>query len=257
MVIESTQQPVKRWRWRPRKNPLPEQKVAHKETAKRVSKASQDSSLSWEEELAAFEKRSNKSWILTLLVLLLGIALIGYGMYLKLHQADMDKQEQELTQIPHNPPAQQQPTDSTPAAPQQQQPAANGNVITNYFSFVNNGQFDDVTAMEDTSFKSLATLRTYFNNERLDIFSKNTIGGIRIESVTEISNDPALQRNPTAKAYDFHMVYTLKSDEKEYREPWRAYTIQKGSGTVINWFVYQWTGIAQSPFFQFNKFWIK
>lgn len=40
-----------------------------------------------EEELAAFENNSNKSGVLTLFVLLLGVGLIGYGMYNRLKQA--------------------------------------------------------------------------------------------------------------------------------------------------------------------------
>jgi hypothetical protein len=43
-----------------------------------------------EEELAAFERHSNKSGVLTLLVLLLGLGLIAYGMYLKLRQSSPD-----------------------------------------------------------------------------------------------------------------------------------------------------------------------
>jgi hypothetical protein len=113
-----------------------------------------------------------------------------------------------------------------------------------------------LAALEDSSFKSLPTLRTYFNAPRLTIFAKN-ITALAATDMKEVTKDAALQRNPTAKAYDFMMTYTLKSDTKEYREPWRAYTVVKGSATVINGFVYQGTGISQSPFFQFTKYGIK
>jgi hypothetical protein len=76
MVLESSQQPVKRGRGRPRKTPVVETKAPHKAAPKASSRVANASSLSREEELAAFEKRSNKSGVLTLLVLLLGIALI-------------------------------------------------------------------------------------------------------------------------------------------------------------------------------------
>ena len=269
MVIESSQQSVKRGRGRPRKNPLPEEKVTHtsvvkhveKNTPKKVSSHAHDSSLSWEEELAAFERRSNKSGILTLFVLLLWIALIGYGMYLKLHQADIEKTiDNQMENI--NTQTQKPPVAPTPA----EKPSTNtptpwqstDNIINLYFDRINNWQFASVDELQDSSFKTLSTLRNYFNNTRLETFSKNTIWGIRIDSLVENKEDAVVQRNPLARAYDFQMVYTLKSDEKEYREPWRAYTVQKWTGiVVINGFVYQWTGIANSPFFQFTKFWIK
>lgn len=254
MVIESSQQPVKRWRGRPRKTPVVEQVVAHKEHKKKPTSVAQ-SGLSWEEELAAFERRSNKSWILTMLILLLGIALIWYGMYLKLHQADRLDDD-----MPINPQWPQTQTPApTPTTTTKPTPTANATIIQDYFSRINNWQFDTLAPLQDTSFRTLATLRNYFNTTRLQTFAKNTVWGIRIEWFAENTTDPALQRNPSLspKAYDFSLVYTLKSDEKEYRDLWRAYTIQKGSGSVINWFVYQGTWISQSPFFQFTKYGIK
>ena len=253
MAIESSQQPVKRGRGRPRKTPVAEQVHAHKDVKKVKSNVATQSWLSWEEELAAFERRSNKSGILTMLILLLGIALIWYGMYLKLHQADrLDDDMPINSQWP-------QTTTQTPTTTKPTPPASNSTVIQVYFSRINNWQFDTLAPLQDTSFRTLATLRNYFNIARLELFAKNTIWGINIENFVENNTDPALQRNPSLlpKAYDFTLVYTLKSDEKEYRDLWRAYTLQKGSGTVINWFVYQGTWISQSPFFQFTKFGIK
>jgi hypothetical protein len=62
MVLESSQQPIKRGRGRPRKNPIPETVSHHKEVHKKTPKHTANSeALSWEEELAAFESRSNKS----------------------------------------------------------------------------------------------------------------------------------------------------------------------------------------------------
>lgn len=254
MVIESSQQPVKRGRGRPRKTPVAEQVHAHKEV-KKVKPTAAQSWLSWEEELAAFERRSNKSGILTMLILLLGIALIWYGMYLKLHQADRLDDDMPINpQWPQT--TTQQPTTTKPTQPTTN---TNSTVIQDYFSRINNGQFDTLAQLQDSSFRTLATLRNYFNTTRLQTFAKNTIWGVRVDAFVENTTDPALQRNPSVspKAYDFALVYTLKSDEKEYRDLWRAYTIQKGSGTVINWFVYQGTWISQSPFFQFTKFGIK
>ena len=260
MVIESSQQPVKRGRGRPRKvQPTSHtSSVSHATSKKPHAHASV---LSREEELAAFEKRSNKSGVLTLLVLLLGIALIGYGMYLKLHQADEDDQQQKISstktvameKTPTTTPSTPKPTPSQPA-PSSTSP---NTIIQDYFSRINNGQFDTLSTLEDSSFKNIATLRNYFNVDRLQTFSKNITGWIRVDGLVAVTNDPAIQRNPNAKAYDFFMVYTLKSDEKEYREPWRAYTVSRENGTVINGFVYEWTGVTQSPFFQFNKYWIK
>lgn len=253
MVIESSQQPVKRGRGRPRKTPVAEQVYAHKEHKKTKPIAAAQSWLSWEEELAAFERRSNKSGILTMLILLLGIALIGYGMYLKLHQSDrINDDAQSIPQPQQN--VTEPLTNTKPT-----QPNPNTTIVQDYFARVNNGQFDTLASLQDTSFRTLATLRNYFNINRLQTFAKNTIWGVRIESFVENTTDPALQRNPalSPKAYDFALVYTLKSDEKEYRDLWRAYTVQRGSGSVINWFVYQGTWISQSPFFQFAKFNIK
>jgi hypothetical protein len=78
MVIESSQQPVKRGRGRPRKEMPTETAVKHATTkhvdhSRHVSKKVdiELESASWEDELAAFERRSNKSGVLTLLVLLL------------------------------------------------------------------------------------------------------------------------------------------------------------------------------------------
>jgi hypothetical protein len=251
MVIESSQQPVKRWRGRPRKTEAVKP-VAKKTADTHVArKSTHTDSPSWEEELAAFERRSNKSGILTLLVLLLGIALIGYGMYLKLNQADTSDNL-----------ATEEPTVATtgtivPTTTQTTSMENSNWLILVFFTRINNGQFSALVSLEDTSFKTLPTLRTYFNNARLETFSKNLIWGIRIENIQDNKTDPALWRNPTAKAYDFTMKYTLKSDEKEYSESWRAYTVVKWSGTVINGFVYLGTGFSQSPFFQFSKFGIK
>ena len=253
MAIESSQQPVKRGRGRPRKTPVAEQVHAHKDVKKVKSNVATQSWLSWEEELAAFERRSNKSGILTMLILLLGIALIWYGMYLKLHQADRLDDDMPINS------QWAQTTTQTPTTTKPTPPASNTTVIQAYFSRINNWQFDTLAPLQDTSFRTLATLRNYFNIARLELFAKNTIWGINIENFVENNTDPALQRNPSLlpKSYDFTLVYTLKSDEKEYRDLWRAYTLQKGSGTVINWFVYQGTWISQSPFFQFTKFGIK
>lgn len=256
MVIESSQQPVKRGRGRPRKNPLPEstpQKV-EKSVTKKVSKATA-SALSREEELAAFESRSNKSGVLTLLVLLLWIALIGYWMYLKLHQADSIDDDmpvdvvQNQVELPWD-----VPSENTPP-----QPSVSNSVVQEYFSRINNWQFDQLGSLQDTSFRTLATLRNYFNTQRLETFAKNITWWIRVENLVENTTDPALQRSPALnpKAYDFVMKYTLKTDNVEYAEPRRVYTVDKWTWTVINGFVYQWTGIAQSPFFQFAKFGIK
>lgn len=109
--------------------------------------------------------------------------------------------------------------------------------------------------LQDTSFKALPTLRTYFNTTRLTTFAKAT-STLAIKDLTENTTDAALKRNPTAKAYDFNLVYTL-ADGKEYSDAWRAYTIVKDSGTVINGFVYQGNSTAKSPFFSFSKFGIK
>lgn len=259
MVIESSQQPVKRGRGRPRKTPVAATQT-HKEPAKRGRPplaASKQSSLSWEEELAAFEKRSNKSGVLTMLVLLLGIALIGYGMYLKLHQAERIDEDMPINS--QQPQTTQTSTGTNTGTKTPPAATTSNSIIQEYFTRINNGQFDTLSSLQDTSFRTLATLRNYFNVTRLQLFAKNTVGGIRVESLTENTTDAALKRNPTLspKAYDFTLVYTLKSDEKEYRDQWRAYTIQKDNITVINWFVYEGTWISQSPFFQFSKFGIK
>lgn len=256
MVIESSQQPAKRGRGRPRKTPAPVA-PSHKEPSKETKKVTKSqSTLSREEELAAFENRSNKSGILTLLVLLLWIALIGYGMYLKLHQAD--KLDDDM---PVNPAPVVKETPDVPEKPTEQKPTptVSNTIVQEYFARINNWKIDTLAPLQDTSFRTLATLRNYFNTRRLETFSKNTVWGIRIESFVENTTDPALQRNPalSPKAYDFTMVYKLSSDQKEYRDAWRAYVVQKSTGTVINWFVYLGTWVAESPFFQFTKFGIK
>lgn len=275
MVLESAQQPVKRGRGRPRKNPLPETATpahaAHHSstkqtpvaTKKAVARSAMHDSMTWEEELAAFERRSNKSGVLTLLVLLLGIALVWYGMYLKLHQATWDEEPQNITATTKTD-ASKNPVDWSTTTDQKDndaaptQPSTNSDtLIEDYFSRVNNWQTDKLAELQDSSFKSVATLRNYYNTDRLNTFVKNTVGGIKIEDMKPVTEDPVLQRNPNAKAYDFTMVYTLKSDEKEYRDAWRWYTVQKGSGVVINGFLYSGTGVSQSPFFQFAKFGIK
>lgn len=81
MVIESSQQPVKRGRGRPRKTEakVVESKaksskaspVAPKKAPANIPHVHPSVDASWEDELAAFERRSNKSGVLTLLVLLL------------------------------------------------------------------------------------------------------------------------------------------------------------------------------------------
>jgi hypothetical protein len=91
-----------------------------------------------------------------------------------------------------------------------------------------------LAALQDSSFKSLSSLKNYFNNTRLETFVKNTVNGIRIENIQPNTTDPALGRNPSARAYDFVMKYTLKSDQKEYTDMWRAYTIVKAGTTVVN-----------------------
>jgi hypothetical protein len=253
MVIESSQQPVKRWRGRPRKTEAAKPVVKKVDMQHVAKKNTHTDSPSWEEELAAFERRSNKSGILTLLVLLLGIALIGYGMYLKLNQADISDNISTV-----------KPTTSTNDGKEEATPPVGPATMENanwlvlvFFTRINNGQFSALAPLQDTSFKTLPTLRNYFSNARLETFSRNIVWGIRIENIQDNKTDPALWRNPTAKAYDFTMKYTLKSDGKEYSEPWRAYTVVKWTGTVINGFVYLGTGISQSPFFQFSKFGIK
>jgi hypothetical protein len=256
MVLESSQQPVKRGRGRPRKTPVPETVSHHKESKKTTKNVSSDG-LSWEEELAAFESRSNKSWILTLLVLLLWIALIWYWMYLKLHQADSLDDD-----MPTNPPVvdwSQQSEPAQPAEPDSTPPVwAWDSIVQDYFVLVNNGQFSWLAELEDETFVSNSALRNYFNPSRLATFANNVLGGVRIENFVENTTDPAIWRNPAlnTKVYDFELVYVLKSDELEYRDTWRAYTVQR-ENRVINWFLYQWPSAANSPFFQFNKYWIK
>ena len=264
MVLESDQQPVKRGRGRPRKDATTTPSTPKVAPKKHVAKShAHEAGMTWEEELAAFERRSNKSGVLTLLVLLLWIALIGYGMYLKLHQSDSDDAGQttlkttvKTTQNNSGSTTEQReeqtaPTENTVPAGQE------ATLITEYFSRVSNGQTNDLATLEDTSFRNVATLRNYFGKDRLATFAKNTVNGVRVENMTPVTDDPVFQRNATAKAFDFMTVYTLKSDEKEYRDSWRWYTVQKGSGTVINGFLYQGTGVSQSPFFQFSKFGIK
>jgi hypothetical protein len=219
MVIESSQQPAKRGRWRPRKTPAPVA-PSHKESSKETKKVSKaQSTLSREEELAAFENRSNKSGVLTLLVLLLWIALIWYWMYLKLHQAD--KLDDDM---PVNPAPIVNETSETPEKPADPKPApaVSNTIVQEYFARINNWKIDTLAPLENTT-------------------------------------DPALQKNPSVspKAYDFTMVYKLSSDQKEYRDNWRAYVVQKGTWNVINGFVYLGTWVAESPFFQFTKFGIK
>ncbi len=279
MVLKSDQQPVKRGRGRPRKEDSSSKQVAQTKTTasrsmtmagtepkKRGPKpriaVMADSSLTREEELAAFERRSNKSGVLTLLVLLLGIALIGYGMYLKLHQASteedaMDMPLQTTTNTGTTTGDVATETWSTDVTPTNNfVPWQESNLITDYFARINNGQTNTLSALEDTSFRQ-GSLRNYYNAERLATFVNNIIGGIKIENMQTVTDDPILQRNPNARAFDFMTVYTLKSDEKEYRDQWRAYTVQKGTGTLINGFIYSGANVAESPFFQFAKFGIK
>ncbi len=81
MVLQSDQQPVKRGRGRPRKDATttpstPKSSAKHVDNSlpakKHVAKShAHEAGMTWEEELAAFERRSNKSGVLTLLVLLL------------------------------------------------------------------------------------------------------------------------------------------------------------------------------------------
>jgi hypothetical protein len=94
----------------------------------------------------------------------------------------------------------------------------------------------------------------------LETFANAVFGGVRVENFVENTTDPAIWRNPAlnTKVYDFDLVYAINADDwVMYRDSWRAYTVQRGEKRVINWFLYQWPSAANSPFFQFNKYWIK
>jgi hypothetical protein len=126
MVLESAQKSDKKGRGRPRKYPVEQtgttrkdlqdavvrgisaptrtevshvpaarSTVSHTKTTHtatqsplKKTKSSSSDAMTREDELAAFERHSNKSGVLTLFVLLLGVALIGYGMYNKLSQSE-------------------------------------------------------------------------------------------------------------------------------------------------------------------------
>jgi hypothetical protein len=93
-------------------------------------------------------------------------------MYLKLHQADRITED-----MPVNPTVSsdnQKPSDVKTDKPTVT-PSVSNSVVQEYFSRINNGQFDTLSQLQDQSFKSLATLRTYFNVTRLALFAKNTI----------------------------------------------------------------------------------
>jgi hypothetical protein len=322
MVLESAQKAEKKGRGRPRKYPVEQtgttrkdlqaavvrgekhvstsahsvvasdaqihkhsKTVHHAAHAPVVSKKSPSSSadvMTREEELAAFERHSNKSGVLTLFVLLLGVALIGYGMYNKLKQSDMSpsapispstsqsapskakgalsalsaavlwKGESENTTTPES-------IDTTPSANEgnttKNLPSDWADVLAQYIKAIGDKNIAALSPLQDSSFKALPTLRTYFNATRLTTFA-GAVKNLAIKDLTENTKDPVLGRNPTAKAYDFSFTYTL-ADGKEYADAWRAYTVVKGSGTVINGFVYQGKNTSASPFFSFSKFGIK
>jgi ketol-acid reductoisomerase len=92
-------------------------------------------------------------------------------MYLKLHQADDEKAgiEQNMANISQSASKNNQPQPK----PTESQPKSN--IIQEYFSRVNNGQFSSLVALQDGSFRTLATLRNYFNTSRLETFAKNTV----------------------------------------------------------------------------------
>lgn len=232
--------------------------VSHKSKTHRVAPE-----MTREEELAAFERHSNKSGALTLLVSLLGVSLIGYGMYKKLQQSEVVVPPMIQTQTSTTPDTTgaikvpQQTGDVTQTPVVKPAPTGDGaDIVKQYILAIGKKDIASLAPLQDSSFRNLATLRTYFNAARLTTFA-NSLKAISIQDLTENTTDPALARNSTAKAYDFSIVYTLTSDNKEYRDQWRAYTIVKDSGTVINGFVYQGNNTAQSPFFQFSKFGIK
>lgn len=177
----------------------------------------QKQGLTWEEELEAFETRSNKSGFLTLLILVLGIALIGYGMYQKIHQDELplqnDKPIVNTTVIDQ--------TSGVNAVFSGEKGIATGakntlaandtsNLIGQYFDLVNKSDTTAFVKLQDGSFSTMAALRTYFGATRLETFVKNTVDGIHITDLKQITNDPVVQRNPTAKVYDFTMKYVLK-----------------------------------------------
>lgn len=300
MVLETNEQPIKRGRWRPRKNPLPEttaKDVVAKATPKKQSatkasvkkpaiswkkEVSQKTSslktlpekrtfMSWEDELLASENRTNKSKLLSVVILLLWIALIAFWMYQKINQAEKQVPGSQGWQVDVRPDV--VPSDNqweTPNTPVSGQPTPTGevvrpalpandttNLIGKYFDLVNKWEIESYEELQDRSFQNLSALRTYFNQNRLETFVNNTIDGIHVSEFTEVSDDPALTRNSTAKAYDFVMSYALK-DWTQYTDDWRAYTLVSWSGddaqTLINGFVYQWPSASQSPFFQFGKY---
>lgn len=317
MVLETTETPIKRGRWRPRKNPLPEntnQTASSKKatTAKTTTKAEAKTStaslveskktvlskkdvwkassktgkrvniskdwLTREEELAAFESRSNKSGFLTLLILVLGIALIWYGMYQKINQTEKAVDNKSTTTVGSSSQIDNTTNGNTTQSGEQntsnewgetvdqvvdsvlgELPANDtSNLIWKYFAFVNEWNADKYRELQDSSFNTLSALRTYFNTARLETFINNTVDWIHISDVKPVTDDPALQRNPTAKVYDFTMSYALRWESTVYTDAWRWYTVEKGTGeslaTVINGFVYQGNSASNSPFFQFTKF---
>lgn len=204
--------------------------------------------------------------MLTLLVLLLGIALIGYGMYLKLQQnTPVDEQHDQKIHIQQAQQGaqtneQQNPIAETPQPnPQQYVPAGKeADLIMQYFTHLTKGQTDEMVALEDTSFTTVASLKNRYNIDRLSIFIKNTTDGITIQDMVLAIDDAVMARNPLVTAYDFTMIYTLKPDGKVYRDAWRGYLVKKPDGTIrINGFLYTGKDASQSPFFQFQTFGIK
>jgi hypothetical protein len=91
-------------------------------------------------------------------------------MYLKLHQADRITDD-----MPVNPTVTSENQKPSEVKTNKPTPTVSNSIVQDYFTRINNGQFDTLSQLQDQSFKSLATLRTYFNVTRLALFAKNTI----------------------------------------------------------------------------------
>ncbi|MEI7477546.1 MAG: hypothetical protein WCJ81_03335 [bacterium] len=90
-------------------------------------------------------------------------------MYLKLKQTDeSDRVDHSVVTTQTNQTGAKQIQTPVPTA------ASTATLITDFFTRVNNGQFDSLAVLEDVSFKS-GPLKNYFNTARLQTFTKNII----------------------------------------------------------------------------------
>lgn len=234
---------------------------AKKKVAKQVRTASIDKDLAyenlWEDELTSQYPAMKKNNFLSLVVLGLGTFLVLIGIYIQVNKEDPattipadtnDEMMMSGEKVTENALSEEVPT--TPAERDRSTfPIDAQKMVEEFYSYFNDGQFNQMPSISDTTFTSDPGLVQYFSPSRLESRKANIIGDISLADVNAVIDHPIVQRNPNAMVVQYDTSYLLKQDGLTYNERRYAYVLRKDGAYKINGFECQ-QNCAASPFFR-------